>query len=154
MSENRADSVIEVLTRSVSRRDVPHEGGGLSDEDLILRATGGAISAPRLRLLTSLSRLLRLMDGLLAGQETGEGFVAKFSDQWLALKDWESDPVLEAKFEQLNRFYSEIQLFCGSAVHRQEEPLLFDPDRLKALTQAAYDRLMEAWRHSLASSVI
>lgn len=125
--------------------------GSLSDEDLILQVAEGAIETDRLRLLASLSRLLRLMDGLLSGKETGESFVAKFSEQWLLLQNWEADPSLESEFDELNNYYSEIQLFSSLSDARYEEPLLFGLDRLKELTQTAYERLLQKWHLSLTS---
>ncbi|HZI65033.1 MAG TPA: hypothetical protein VFF17_00575 [Thermoanaerobaculia bacterium] len=96
-----------------------------------------------------MGQLLRLMDGLVAGKETGEGFVGKFSDRFLALTDWEIDPVLETAFEELNDFYSQIQMFSASPVEIEEEPSLFGLSDLKDRTQLAYVSLKEKWSRSL-----
>jgi len=151
MSNNRAQALLEALTRSAPR-DILLGRGSLSDEELIVQLSRRDIPPTRLQLLSSLSRLLRLMDSLLAGKETGEGFVAKFSDQWLAIRGWEADPLLESEFEDLNSFYSEVQRFCVSPRHREEEPLLFGVDRLKELTQLAYKHLKQTWQQSLTET--
>jgi hypothetical protein len=137
-------AAVEALTRSGLGR-----GGPLSDEDLIRKLARTSPDLRRLSLLSGTSQLLRLMDGLLAGKETGEGFVGKFSELFLSLTDWEADPVLKTAFEELNDFYSRIQLFSALPHEIEEEPSLFGLTDLKDRTQLAYVSLKEKWSRSL-----
>jgi hypothetical protein len=136
-----AELIADALTRSTVRRDKAGVVG--TDEELLSRLVA-PLDANEIYLLAATSRVLRLMDALLTGSETGEGFVEKFSSLWTSLK-----PAHEQEFAQqaqrLDEFYGNIQLFCASAQDRREEPLLFGIDRLKALTEPIYADLKEWW---------
>jgi hypothetical protein len=141
MSRLDPEAALEALTRSDLRRDTFFPKGSYTDEDLISHIAGHEIDSQRMALLVAASRLLRLMHGLLVGSETGEGFVQKFSNQWLSTRSWDSDPVLAEEFDELNSFYSEISFFCTKDEHRKEEPLLFGLNKLKERTEKVYERL-------------
>lgn len=146
------DAIIKALTRVRPTRNViVGSSMHLSDEELIKQITGSELRAKRLQLLVSVSRLLRLMDSLISGTETGEGFVAKFSEQWLFIKYWEEDPILKEEFDSLNGFYSDIQLFCAIPDHKKEEPLLFGLEQLRELTEKAYENLKKKFSFSLST---
>jgi hypothetical protein len=137
--------MVEALTRSDVQRGV-----ALTDDELIRGLLGPQSAEPdRIGLLVAVARLLRAMDGLIRGAETGEGFVAKFSDRFLAVTEWDSDPNLSAVFERVNEFYSEIQTFSQSASERAREPLLMNCDELKDRTQIAYGILKDSWRRAI-----
>ncbi|HEV7214108.1 MAG TPA: hypothetical protein VGP33_03205 [Chloroflexota bacterium] len=89
------------------------------------------------------------MDGLVTSKETGEGFVDKFSREWLALNDWDADQQLAGEFDWLNDFYSELQLYSASPAARQESSLLFELEHLLDLTSHAYARLKDRWCDAL-----
>lgn len=120
-----------------------------SDEGLIRTLVGPDVDVHRLHLLCGVSRLLRLMDGLLTRRETGEGFVDKFSSEWLALDEWNADRLLSLEFKWLNDYYSDIQLYTASRVARLESPFLFGLDHLLDLTSLAYTRLKARWCDAL-----
>lgn len=143
-------AAIDALTRSGPRQDaLLGQSDAPSDEALISRAARADVGPRRMRLLSTLSKLLRLMDGFLVGSEIGERFVTEFTRLWLSVDDWGADPTLERELLELSTFYSKIQLFCAVPEHREEEPLLFGTDRLRELTQTAYTRLKNSWYRSL-----
>lgn len=137
-------AALDALTRTGFNR-----GGRLSDHDLVLGLASPAPDSKRLQLLAEVSRLLRLMDGLVTGKETGEGFVSKFSDGFLATTTWEVEPSLDIAFERLNEFYGAIQRFSASAKAVADEPLLFGLAELKDRTQIAYAELKSAFLQAL-----
>lgn len=149
MNQVRSESIVEVLTRSGPRRDVLLGQGNLSDEYLIREIAGEIVDTRRLKLLAGVSQLLRLMDSLITSKETGASFAAKFSYQWLLLREWNADPILDSVFEEMNEYYSAIQLFNTSEECLREEPSLFGLQKLNELTIVAYDLLLEKWRLSL-----
>jgi hypothetical protein len=106
-------------------------------------------SSEKLRFLADVSRLLRLMDGLIVGNETAEGFVSKFSAAFLQVTAWDLDAALDRSFDRLNDFYTKIQRFSNSSQARAEEPLLFGPDELRDRTQIAYAELKSAFAGAL-----
>ena len=135
------DLVVEVLTRSDIARDrvgLPH-----GDEDLLMTMAPDLEGATVTHLAT-VSRLLRLMDALLRGRETGEGFAEKFSEQWLRIREDLENSELADVVEALDELYEEIQMFCA-ADHREEESALFGSSRLQELTIAAYEATLPKW---------
>lgn len=150
MSYDAPAPIIDALTRSTVRRD---EAGLIgSDEDLLHRLDAH-LDPRQIELLAATSRVLRLMDGLLSGAETGEGFVEKFSSLWAGLKRAYTHD-LEDRAQQLDQFYGDIQLFCASDRDRREEALLFGIDRLKALTQPVYADLKQWWCEHLTNPTV
>lgn len=149
MNESSLASALEALTRSdVCRRDLFPKGFS-TDDALIDTVAGRKIGASRKALLSAISRLLRLMHGLLVGTETGEGFVSKFSDQWLLITDWDSDGELANEFDSLNQFYSEISFFCANSEERGAEPLLFGLEQLRERTGKVYEKLRKKFAMTL-----
>ena len=145
MSYTQAEVITDALTRSNARRDKLGVSG--SDEEL-LRRLGPQLDARQLSVLAATSRLLRLMDALLAGSETGEGFVEKFSRLWGSMKPVHGRD-LGPLTAQLDEFYGDIQLFCAAERDRREVPSLFGLDRLKALTEVVYAQLRRWWCDNL-----
>jgi hypothetical protein len=143
VNQSPSDLAVEALTRADFQRDQFFQTGSCSDEDLLRQLAGGDVDSMRIQLWAAISRLLRLMHGLLIGKETAEAFVSKFSEQFLSLELWEADQILDAEFETMNNFYSAIQMFAQSKKSREEQPLLFGLDRLQELTRLAYDRLRQ-----------
>lgn len=137
-------AAVEALTRSRFER-----GGPLSDEELIQGLVAEKPEPLRLSLLGDVSKLLRLMDALVVGNETGEGFVTKFSDRFLATTSWEADPRLDAGFDDLNSFYENIQMFSARTSATSPEPFFFGIERLRDLTQSAYVDLKARWVEAL-----
>jgi hypothetical protein len=148
MSGSEVHLIIDALTRATVRRDKLGVIG--SDEDLIRRANAD-LDSTRVRLLVATGRLLRLMDGLLVGSESGEGFVEKFSVLWPSVKATHALDLAE-EADALDEFYSSIHLFSASARDRREEPLLFGVDRLKELAEPIYSSLKRWWRSRLAAN--
>ena len=89
------------------------------------------------------------MDALVVGRETGEGFASKFSDRFLAILDWEADPILDSGFDDINTFYENIQMFSARASGGDSEPFFFGINRLRDLTQSAYVDLKARWVEAL-----
>ncbi len=134
---------------ALSRIGVSRDGLGETKDDAgLIRFVAPGVESSELRAFVGVSRLLRLMDGVLTGTQTGEGFVEKFSESWLSLAG-ESVDVLQTVFGELEEFYEEIQLFCASGRHLQEEGALFGLPRLQEITIAAYDSIRRQWIQSL-----
>lgn len=143
--------VIEALTRSSFRRGDLTFLHGYSDEDLVRHVTHSKTDPDTTRTLAAVSHLLRLMDGLLAGKETGEGFVYKFSERWLLLAGGGAPPLLDEILDELEEFYSEIQMFCALPRHHEEEPGLSDLESLKQLTANTYNRVKGDLTHVIGT---
>jgi len=149
MNSIESDIIIRALTRSGMRRDKLGIRG--SDEQLLRRLEGSDSNPERRRCLALVSKLLRLMDALIRGVETGEGFLEKFSNLWQSLRAaHERD--LGPQAEKLQQFYYDIQFFCASRSHQLEEPSLFGPERLRALTEIFYVEMETWWRSQLTIS--
>lgn len=141
METMNRDLVIDVLTRSDLARD---RVGLPQDDEELLTAVAPQLRGATVTHLAAVSGLLRLMDALLRGRETGEGFVEKFSEQWLRIREELEDSELADVVEALDAFYEEIQLFCAAG-HAEEEAALFGVSRLQELTIAAYEATLQKW---------
>ncbi len=151
MNSIESDIIIRALTRSGMRRDKLGIRG--SDELLLRRLEGSDGNPEKRRCLAFVSKMLRLMDALIRGVETGEGFLEKFSGLWQLLRAaHEKD--LGTQAEKLQQFYYDIQFFCASQSHQLEEPSLFGSERLKALTEVFYIELENWWRNQLTISEV
>ncbi len=146
MTISEISAIVDVLTRSIFRRDKLGLAG--SDEELMRRLVQGPIESQEAHFLVTVSRLLRLMDGLISGRETGEGFVEKFETTWHVLKVSHASG-LEVQLNKLREFYEDIQLFCVSVRDREEEPSLFGPEKLKVRTIQMYIDLKQWWLNRL-----
>jgi hypothetical protein len=133
-------AIIEVLTSATIRRDQVGLIG--SDEELLRRLNDG-LDEEDIVLLAEIAKLLRLLDGILCGREGGEGFVDKFDERWRRLRN--QLPQIDEAKECLDRFYERIQLYCASAAHREEEPLLFDTETLRTLAGPVYRDVKQRW---------
>lgn len=140
--------IIKALSRSAIRRDLLGCPG--SDADLLQLIVGADADKKNVECLASFSRMLRLMDALVNGIESGEGFVDKFSALWLSLRAVYADD-LGLQLQRLAHFYGDIQLFCASEQECLKEPLLFGRERLHSLTETAYHDLLQWWLDRLTS---
>jgi len=152
------DRIIHALTRSIPSSDYL---ALLSEEELLRQLVGAHAPPSRLRLLASISRVLKLMDALLTGSDESllnahaeTGFVWQLEREWIIRlgSDEEalaSDPDLDTDLEWFEEYHDAIQLYCHDAKHREEEGLLFGPEELRRMTRQAYARLREAWLRSI-----
>lgn len=133
------DLIIEALTRSTVRRD--HVGLAATDEEL-LRILSGEGDRRRIEYMAAISRLLRLLDGLLSGRQTGEGLAEKYFVQLRDLRDRFGD-VMGNEVQILDAFDEAAQLFSPDVKGGEIAALI----GLKELESRARDtyRLLKFW---------
>jgi hypothetical protein len=146
MAEPDESLVLRALTRwGIKERSLLGDSSSLSGEELIRRSARREFDSQQVRLLSSISEVLRLMDGLLVGAKDGTSFVRELSQKMRSFPAWVGDPFWEKEIVDLSHFIGGTHLFSEVPEHRQQEPLLFGEERLKKLTRAQYEHLKQKW---------
>jgi hypothetical protein len=137
--------IIDALTRSTVQRD--RVGLAATDAQL-LRKLCGERDPRRLEYLAAISRLLRLLDGLLSGRETGEGLVEKYFVQLRDLRKRFAD-IMGREAQVLDAFDEAAQLFSPDARSQVHVAALIGLDELRGRARDTYQLLKRWWESAL-----
>lgn len=139
----RREVIIDALTRSTIQRD--QVGLAATDEEL-LRMLCAECAPRRIDYMAAISRLLRLLDGLLSGRQTGEGLTEKYFVQLRELRNRFVDE-MGNEAQILDAFDEVAQLFSPD-VKGGEVAALIGLEELKRRAGDTY-RSLKCWWESI-----